>query len=275
MKTKSFMARLMAAPHVLWSILFILAPLAFVFYYAFTDKTGAFTLSNIKELGSTSYLDIFTRSLCFALAATVICLIIAFPLAYAISRAKPRSQKICIMLTMLPMWMNFLIRTYSIMAILEDTGFLNTLLTKIGIPPLHIINTGGAVIFGMVYNYLPYMVLPIYTVLSKLDNRLLEASADLGCTPAQTFFKVVMPLSRSGVISGVTMVFVPSISTFYISQKLGGGKFQLIGDVIERQFQSAYNYNLGAAMSLVLMVLILLSLAVMNRYSDEEGGMVA
>ena len=276
MHNKSWMARLMAAPHVVWSILFILAPLAFVFYYAFTDKTGAFTLNNIKELGSASYLDIFTRSLCFALAATAICLLVAYPLAYAISRAKPRSQKICIMLTMLPMWMNFLIRTYSIMAILEDTGFLNSLLGRIGLPPLHIINPGGAVIFGMVYNYLPYMVLPIYTVLSKLDNRLLEASADLGCTPMQTFFKVVMPLSRSGVVSGVTMVFVPSVSTFYISQKLGGGKFQLIGDVIERQFQSAYNYNLGAAMSLVLMVLILLSLAVMNRYSDEgEGGLVA
>ncbi len=276
MHNKSWMARLMAAPHVVWSILFILAPLAFVFYYAFTDKTGAFTLNNIKELGSASYLDIFTRSLCFALAATAICLLVAYPLAYAISRAKPRSQKICIMLTMLPMWMNFLIRTYSIMAILEDTGFLNSLLGRIGLPPLHIINTGGAVIFGMVYNYLPYMVLPIYTVLSKLDNRLLEAAADLGCTPMQTFFKVVMPLSRSGVVSGVTMVFVPSVSTFYISQKLGGGKFQLIGDVIERQFQSAYNYNLGAAMSLVLMVLILLSLAVMNRYSDEgEGGLVA
>ena len=276
MHNKSWMARLMAAPHVVWSILFILAPLAFVFYYAFTDKTGAFTLNNIKELGSASYLDIFTRSLCFALAATAICLLVAYPLAYAISRAKPRSQKICIMLTMLPMWMNFLIRTYSIMAILEDTGFLNSLLGRIGLPPLHIINTGGAVIYGMVYNYLPYMVLPIYTVLSKLDNRLLEASADLGCTPMQTFFKVVMPLSRSGVVSGVTMVFVPSVSTFYISQKLGGGKFQLIGDVIERQFQSAYNYNLGAAMSLVLMVLILLSLAVMNRYSDEgEGGLVA
>ncbi len=276
MHNKSLMARLMAAPHVVWSFLFILAPLAFVFYYAFTDKTGAFTLNNVKELGSASYLDIFTRSLCFALAATAICLLVAYPLAYAISRAKPRSQKICIMLTMLPMWMNFLIRTYSIMAILEDTGFLNSLLGRIGLPPLHIINTGGAVIFGMVYNYLPYMVLPIYTVLSKLDNRLLEASADLGCTPVQTFFKVVMPLSRSGVVSGVTMVFVPSVSTFYISQKLGGGKFQLIGDVIERQFQSAYNYNLGAAMSLVLMVLILLSLAVMNRYSDEEeGGLVA
>lgn len=276
MHNKSLMARLMAAPHVVWSFLFILAPLAFVFYYAFTDKTGAFTLNNVKELGSASYLDIFTRSLCFALAATAICLLVAYPLAYAISRAKPRSQKICIMLTMLPMWMNFLIRTYSIMAILEDTGFLNSLLGRIGLPPLHIINTGGAVIFGMVYNYLPYMVLPIYTVLSKLDSRLLEASADLGCTPMQTFFKVVMPLSRSGVVSGVTMVFVPSVSTFYISQKLGGGKFQLIGDVIERQFQSAYNYNLGAAMSLVLMVLILLSLAVMNRYSDEgEGGLVA
>ena len=270
MHNKSWMARLMAAPHVVWSILFILAPLAFVFYYAFTDKTGAFTLNNIKELGSASYLDIFTRSLCFALAATAICLLVAYPLAYAISRAKPRSQKICIMLTMLPMWMNFLIRTYSIMAILEDTGFLNSLLGRIGLPPLHIINTGGAVIFGMVYNYLPYMVLPIYTVLSKLDNRLLEASADLGCTPMQTFFKVVMPLSRSGVVSGVTMVFVPSVSTFYISQKLGGGKFQLIGDVIESQFKTAYNPNLGAAMSLVLMVIVLLCMSFTSSFDEDE-----
>lgn len=261
----------MAAPHVVWSVLFILAPLAFVFYYAFTDKTGAFTLNNVKELGSANYLDIFTRSLCFALAATAICLLVAYPLAYAISRAKPRSQKICIMLTMLPMWMNFLIRTYSIMAILEDTGFLNSLLGRIGLPPLHIINTGGAVIFGMVYNYLPYMVLPIYTVLSKLDNRLLEASADLGCTPMQTFFKVVMPLSRSGVVSGVTMVFVPSVSTFYISQKLGGGKIMLIGDAIERQIQQQYNYNLGASISLVLMVMILISMAIMNRFASDDA----
>ena len=274
MHNKSWMARLMAAPHVVWSILFILAPLAFVFYYAFTDKTGAFTLNNIKELGSASYLDIFTRSLCFALAATAICLLVAYPLAYAISRAKPRSQKICIMLTMLPMWMNFLIRTYSIMAILEDTGFLNSLLGRIGLPPLHIINTGGAVIFGMVYNYLPYMVLPIYTVLSKLDNRLLEASADLGCTPMQTFFKVVMPLSRSGVVSGVTMVFVPSVSTFYISQKLGGGSFDLIGDTIERQFQNAVTYHTGAAVSLVMMILILISLAVMNKFTDSQEDIV-
>ena len=275
MQNKPLMARIMAAPHILWSILFILAPLLFVLYYAFTDKNGAFTLGNIQALGSASYMTIFTRSLCFALAATVICLLIAFPLAYAISRAKPRSQKICIMLTMLPMWMNFLIRTYSIMAILEDTGFLNTLLVKIGLQPLHIINTGGAVIFGMVYNYLPFMILPIYSVMVKIDKSILEAAADLGCNSRKTMLKVVFPLSLPGVFSGITMVFVPAISTFIISRMLGGGGNLLIGDLIEMQFLgNSYNMNLGAAMSLVLMALILVSLAVMNRYSDEEGGMI-
>ncbi|MBQ6613701.1 MAG: ABC transporter permease [Clostridia bacterium] len=268
------MARIMAAPHILWSVLFIVAPMMFVFYYAFTDKSGAFTLDNIAQLASPSYLTIFARSGAFALVATAICLVVAYPLAYAISRANPRMQKFYIMLTMLPMWMNFLIRTYSIMAIIEDTGFINTLLANMGLDPIHMINTDGAVIFGMVYNYLPYMVLPIHTVLSKLDNRLLEASADLGCTPVRTFFKVVMPMSRSGVVSGITMVFVPSVSTFYISQKLGGSSFDLIGDTIERQFQTAYNYNLGAAISLVLMVIILISMAIMNHYSDDEGGVV-
>ena len=274
MQNKSIMARIMAAPHILWSVLFIVAPMMFVFYYAFTDKSGAFTLDNITQLASPSYLTIFARSGAFALVATAICLLVAYPLAYAISRANPRMQKFYIMLTMLPMWMNFLIRTYSIMAIIEDTGFINTLLGNLGLDPIHMINTDGAVIFGMVYNYLPYMVLPIHTVLSKLDNRLLEASADLGCTPVTAFFKVVMPMSRSGVISGITMVFVPSVSTFYISQKLGGSSFDLIGDTIERQFQTAYNYNLGAAMSLVLMVIILISMAIMNRYSDDEGSVV-
>lgn len=275
MQNKPIMARIMAAPHILWSVLFIIAPMMFVFYYAFTDKSGAFTMNNILELASPSYLTIFARSGAFALVATAICLLVAYPLAYGISRAPARHQKIYIMLTMLPMWMNFLIRTYSIMAIIEDTGFLNTLLGYMGLDPIHMINTDGAVIFGMVYNYLPYMVLPIHTVLSKLDKRLIEASADLGCTPAQTFFKVVMPLSRSGIVSGITMVFVPSVSTFYISQKLGGSSFDLIGDTIERQFQTAYNYNLGAAMSLVLMIVILISMAIMDRYSDEEGSVVA
>ena len=274
MQNKSFMARLMAAPHIVWSVLFIVAPLVFVLYYAFTDASGNFTMSNILELFNRNYLIIFIRSGAFALVATAVCLLVAYPLAYAISRADAKKQKILIMLIMLPMWMNFLIRTYSIMAIIEDTGFINSILGYFGVKPVHMINTDAAVIFGMVYNYLPYMVLPIHTVLSKLDNRLIEASADLGCTPVQTFFKVVMPNSRSGVISGITMVFVPSVSTFYISQKLGGSTFDLIGDTIERQFQTAYNYNLGAAMSLVLMVIILVSMAIMNRYSDDEGSVV-
>ena len=272
MQNKSVMARIMAAPHILWSVLFIVAPMMFVFYYAFTDKSGAFTLDNIAQLASPSYMTIFARSGAFALVATAICLLVAYPLAYAISRANPRMQKFYIMLTMLPMWMNFLIRTYSIMAIIEDTGFINTLLGNLGLDPIHMINTDGAVIFGMVYNYLPYMVLPIHTVLSKLDNRLLEASADLGCTPFNTFFKVVMPMSRSGVISGITMVFVPSVSTFYISQKLGGSSFDLIGDTIERQFQTSTTYNVGAAISLVMLVLVLISLAIMNKFADSEGG---
>ena len=266
--------RFSSVPYIVWSVIFVVVPLILVAVFGLSTSDGQFTFANVAKVSD--YTAVFVRSIWLSLVATAICLVIAYPLGFIMSRYNANNQRTLVMLVMLPMWMNFLIRTYSIMAILEDTGFLNSLLGRIGLPPLHIINTGGAVIFGMVYNYLPYMVLPIYTVLSKLDNRLLEASADLGCTPMQTFFKVVMPLSRSGVVSGVTMVFVPSVSTFYISQKLGGGKFQLIGDVIERQFQSAYNYNLGAAMSLVLMVLILLSLAVMNRYSDEEeGGLVA
>ena len=238
----------------------------------FTDKDGAFTFDNILYACNTSYLIIFFRSISLAMIATVICLIIAYPLAYAISRSKVSSQKIMIMLVMLPMWMNFLIRTYSWMAILEDTGFINRLLVTLGLSPVHMINTSGAVILGMVYNFLPYMILPIYSVMVKIDHRLVEAAADLGCNNFRVLTKVIFPLSASGVISGVTMVFVPSISTFYISQKLGGGNFDLIGDTIERQFQTAYNYNLGAAISLILMVLILICMAVMNKFTDEDGG---
>lgn len=271
-KKKGLLQRMMAAPHVMWAILFIIAPLLFVAYYAFTDKDGNFTFSNISELAQASYLEIFLRSLCFAFLATVICLIIAYPIAYFMSKASAKTQRILVMLVMLPQWLNFLIRTYSWMAILEDTGIINGLLDKIGIDPVHMINTSGAVILGMVYNYLPYMIIPIHSVMSKIDTRYLEAASDLGCSPLRVMTRVVFPLSLSGVISGVTMVFVPSISTFYISQKLGGGNFDLIGDTIERQFQSAYNYNLGAAMSLVLMVIILISMAIMNKYSGEDDG---
>ena len=272
MTKKSFMQKAAAAPHVVWSVLFIIAPLIFVVYYAFTDSEGSFTLSNIGELFQASYLEVFLRSLCFAFLATVICLVIAYPIAYFMSKASPSKQKILIMLVMLPQWLNFLIRTYSWMALLEDTGIINNILGALGIGPLHMINTSGAVILGMVYNYLPYMIIPLHSVISKIDPKLLEAAADLGCSPLRVITKVVFPLSISGIISGVTMVFVPSISTFYISQKLGGGNFDLIGDTIERQFQTAYNYNLGAAMSFVLMLIILLSMAIMNKYSGEDDG---
>ncbi len=271
-KKKGMIQRMMAAPHVVWAILFIIAPLLFVAYYAFTDKDGNFTFANISELAQVSYLEIFLRSLCFAFLATVICLLIAYPIAYFMSKASAKTQRILVMLVMLPQWLNFLIRTYSWMALLEDTGIINNLLTSIGIDPVHMINTSGAVILGMVYNYLPYMIIPLHSVMSKIDPRLLEAASDLGCSHFRVITKVVFPLSISGIISGVTMVFVPSISTFYISQKLGGGNFDLIGDTIERQFQTAYNYNLGAAMSLVLMIIIMVSMAIMNKYSGEDDG---
>ena len=273
MKHKNMQSWL-AAPHAVWSLLFIIAPLIFVAYYAFTDKEGTFTLDNVANALSRSTLIIFFRSISFALIATFICLVIAYPLAYALSKSKVSTQKIMIMLVMLPMWMNFLIRTYSWMAILEDTGFINQMLMKLNLEPVHMINTSGAVILGMVYNFLPYMILPIYSVMSKIDNRLIEAAQDLGCSGIHVLTKVTLPLSMSGIISGVTMVFVPSISTFYISQKLGGGNFDLIGDTIERQFQTSYNYNLGAAISLILMVIIIICMAVMNHFSDEDGGVV-
>ncbi|MBQ7789045.1 MAG: ABC transporter permease [Clostridia bacterium] len=274
MNKKSILRQAAAYPHIVWAILFIIAPLIFVAYYAFTDKEGNFTFSNIASLAEASYLEVFLRSVCFAFLATVICLVIAYPVAYFISRTSPKAQRILIMLITLPQWLNFLIRTYSWMALLEDNGIINSFLGLIGIEPVHMINTPFAVILGMVYNFLPYMIIPLHSVMSKIDPRLYEAAADLGCNPLKTMFKVVFPLSRSGIISGITMVFVPSISTFYISQKLGGGNFDLIGDTIERQFQTAYNYNLGAAMSFVLMILIIISMAIMNKYSDEDGGVI-
>lgn len=256
-----------AAPHVVWAIMFILMPLFIVVYYAFTDADGAFSFENITSLSD--YAAIFALSIELSVIATFLCLLIGYPLAYFIARAKPQHRKLFLMLLMLPMWTNLLIRTYSIMAILDDGGFLNTLLGT----ELHIIGTKGAVIFGMIYDFLPYMVLPIYTCISKIDPKMWEAAADLGCNPAKTMTRVIFPLSISGVISGVTMVFVPSISTFYISQKLGGGTFELIGDTIERQFVSNA-LNTGAAISLVMMVLILISLSIMNRFGNDEGGIV-
>ena len=267
-KKRSLMRSISAAPHVFWAVLFIVLPLLIVLYYAFTDANGSFSFENIKTLPS--YASIFGLSIELSVIATAVCLLIGYPLAYIIARADPKKQKIFIMLLMLPMWTNLLIRTYSIMAILDNGGILNTLLGT----SMQIVGTKGAVIFGMVYDFLPYMVLPIYTCISKINKNMWEAASDLGCNTITTLTKVIIPLSRSGIISGVTMVLVPSISTFYISQKLGGGTFELIGDTIERQFVTGA-LNVGAAISLVMMVLILISLSVMNKFGDsDEGGII-
>ena len=265
---KSFMSSIAAAPHIFWAILFIVLPLLIVIVYAFTDPEGAFTLENVTSLKD--YVSIFGLSIELSVIATFICLLVGYPLAYIIARSKPQHQKIFIMLLMLPMWTNLLIRTYSLMALLDDGGFINTVLGT----SFHIVGTKGAVIFGMVYDFLPYMVLPIYTCVSKIDKHMWEVASDLGCNTVTTLTKVILPLSLSGIISGVTMVFVPSISTFYISQKLGGGTVELIGDTIERQFVTGA-YNVGAAISLVMMILILISLGIMNYFTEEnEGGIV-
>ena len=271
---RSLLQRFAAAPHIAWAVLFIIAPLIFVAYYAFTDTVDGsvvFSLNNIKEFFTPSYLKIFGHSVLLALISTVICLILGYPIAYFISRAKPKTQRLLILLIMLPMWMNFLIRTYAIMILIQNTGIINTLLGKIGLGPFQMIRTDGAIVLGMVYDYLPYMILPIYSVMAKMDYRLVEAAGDLGCNGFKVMTKVIFPLSISGVISGITMVFIPSISTFYISQKLGSPGTLLIGDVIEQSY-AASNYHLAAALSFVLMVILLVGLTIMNKFTDSDDG---
>ncbi|MCH5316280.1 MAG: ABC transporter permease [Eubacterium sp.] len=273
MKTK--LTKFLDKPYLIWSLLFIIAPLIMVAYYALTDSSGAFSLGSISQIPS--YIPTILLSVLYGFTATVICLLIGYPFAYIFSKFSVKRQRMMMLLVMLPMWMNFLIRTYSWMTILGETGIINTFLTSIGLEPAKLINTGGAVILGMVYNFLPYMILPIYSVISKMDNSLIEAAQDLGSSRLQVMRRVVLPLSMPGILSGVTMVFVPCVSTFYITQKLGGGQIVLIGDVIETQFQSANNYNLGAALSFVLMILILVCLGVMNYFGaddENDGGVI-
>lgn len=274
-KRTSILQRFVAAPYTVWSVLFIVIPLLMVVYYTFTDSSGAFTTDNIAKLVEAEYLSIFGRSIAYAFISTVVCLVIAFPLAYFISQSKPRTQKFSIMLTMLPMWTNLVIRTYSLGNLIEDTGVINTALGLLD-DPIHMINTPFAVILGMVYNYLPFMVLPIHTVISKLDKSVIEASQDLGCNKFMVIMKVILPLSKSGIVSGITMVFVPAISTFYISKKLGGTDNRLIGEVIEDSFLYSENWNFGSAISFILMIIIMLSIFAINKFSDEEegGGMI-
>ena len=270
--------RAVLAPYSVWSALFVVVPLIFIAYYAFTDNSFSFTTENItrfftatsnmvQEDGSTrevrTYLLIFLRSLRLAVISTLVCLLMGYPIAYIMARAGEKAQKTMVTLIMIPMWMNFLIRTYAWMTILQDTGIINGILGKFGISPIHIIGTETAVIIGMVYDYFPYMVLPIYSILAKLDGKLLEAARDLGCGTLSVLRRVVFPLSLPGVISGMTMVLIPSISTFYISQKLGNGKFFLIGDAIEGQYV-ANNLHFAAAIAFILMLILLVGMTVMK-----------
>ena len=268
-------------PYVIWMALFVVAPIIMVVIYAFSAADGGFTLANFAKMGT--YAVVFTRSFKLALIATLICLLIGYPLAYIMSKEGPRFQRVAMVLIMLPMWMNFLLRTYSWMSILENNGLLNQLFQKIGVIALYnqvfgtdiqffrMMNTQGAVVLGMVYNYLPFMILPIYSVIIKLDPSLLEAARDLGANTFNVFRRVILPLSLPGVLSGITMVFVPSVSTFAISKMLGGGTELLLGDLIEQQFLGgAYNPYLGAAISLVMMIIVVICMAVMNRFGEGE-----
>ena len=265
-------------PYAVWAAVFIVVPLVFVAYYAFTDNSFTFTFDNIlrffndrSEMGDTqvrTYMLIFWRSLKLALISTVICLLIGYPLAYIMARSSDRSQKIMMTLIMIPMWMNFLIRTYAWMTILQDTGLLNSLLAKLGLGRIHIIGTEAAVVIGMVYDYLPYMVLPIYSVMAKMDVKLLEAARDLGCNSYGVLKRVIFPLSMPGVLSGINMVLIPSVSTFYISQKLGNGKFFLIGDAIEGQYV-ANNLHFAAAMAFILMIILLVMMALIKKVTNN------
>ena len=264
MKTKT-----PAIPYVVWMAVFVVVPLLLIVVYAFTNYDGKFTLENFTNLDV--FLQVCGNSLYLAAVATLICLLIAYPFAYFLAQTGPATRKVAMLFIMLPMWMNFLLRTYAWMSILENHGFLNQLLELVGIGPLHIINTDAAVILGMVYNFLPFMILPIYSVIIKLDHSLLEAARDLGANSVQVFRRVILPLSLPGVLSGITMVFVPSVSTFAISKMLGGGTEMLLGDLIEQQYTGgAYNPYLGAAISLVMMVIVVICMVVMNRFGEGE-----
>ena len=269
MKSKSA-----AAPFGIWMILFTIVPLALIAWFAFTDGQGGFTLDNIRQIGD--YADTFLHSIWLGALSTALCLLLGYPLAYGISRKTHRAQQTMIMMIMLPMWMNFLLRTYAWMSILENRGFINQFLSLFGLH-FNMINTDGAVILGMVYDFLPFMVLPLYSVMTKLDHRVVEAAQDLGANQVQVFRRVILPLSKPGIVSGITMVFVPAVSTFVISKLLGGGKTMLIGDVIEMMFMgTGNNYNVGAALSMVLMVLMLICMAVMrlvDKDTEDLGGM--
>lgn len=259
---------LLSLPYLFWLVIFTIIPMGLIVYFAITDQYGQFTLENLSQAGQ--YSPVLMQSILLSLVATAICILVAYPLAFIMSRQTAHKKRTLLILVMLPMWMNFLLRTYSWMTILENNGLINRFLSLFGIGPLTLINTQGAVILGMVYNFIPFMIIPIYTVMIKIKTATLEAAQDLGAGWWQIFSRVLLPLSMPGIRTGITLVFVPAVSTFIISQMLGGSQL-LIGDIIELQFLgSAYNPNLGAAISLVLMVLVLICMSVLNTFDDDS-----
>ena len=264
---------LLAAPYSVWAIGFIVIPLVLVIYYAFTNKTGSFTLDNIIAITESTNLKALGLSVLLSFISTIICLLLAYPLAMILAALGVNQSSFMVFIFILPMWMNFLLRTLAWQTLLEKTGVINSILKFLNLPTLSIINTPSAIVLGMVYNFLPFMVLPIYNTLIKIDSNVINAARDLGANNIQTFTRVIFPLSLPGVISGITMVFVPALTTFVISDLLGGAKILLIGNVIEQEFKQANNWNAGSGLSFVLMIFIVISIFISNKY-DKEGGSI-
>jgi len=262
--------KLLGTPYFLWSIVFILIPLGMVFYYGLTDRSGAFTLDNIISITTAEHAKALWLALLLSLIATVLCLLLAYPLAMILSNMGVNQHSFIVLIFILPMWMNFLLRTMAWQTLLEKTGVINSILNFLHLPALKIINTPYAIVLGMVYNFLPFMVLPIYNALSKIDRNIIHGAKDLGANNIQVFFKITLPLSIPGIISGITMVFIPALTTFVISKLLGGSKILLIGNVIEEEFTQASNWHLGSGLSIVLMLFIIVNM-VLSAIFDKDG----
>lgn len=272
---KSKKSVMLALPYSFWSLAFIIVPLIVIFYYGFTTKSGDLTLDNITAIAQPEHIKALLVSIKLSVIATVICIVIAYPLAMILAQGGVNQNSFIIFIFILPMWMNFLLRTLAWQTLLEKTGVINNILTALNMPNINIINTEGAIILGMVYNFLPFMVLPIYNALIKIDPNVINAAKDLGANEAQTFIKITLPLTFAGLISGITMVFIPALTTFVISSLLGGSKILLIGNVIEQEFTQSYNWHLGSGLSLVLMIFIIISMILSAIFDkDGEGGMI-
>ena len=270
MNKKNLSNYLLSTPFLVWIAAFILIPLGMVFYYGFTDSNGAFTLENVVAMAEPWHIKALWVSILLSVISTLICFLLAYPLAYILSQMKMKSNQYIVFMFILPMWMNFLLRTLAWQTLIEKTGVINSVLTALGLPALNIINTNYAIVLGMVYNYLPFMILPLYNTLAKIDPSVINAARDLGANSFITFKRIIFPLSIPGIISGITMVFVPSLTTFVISNILGGSKILLIGNVIEQDFTVACNWHLGSGLSIVLMIFIIFNM-ILSMIFDKDG----